>query len=54
MTPSTLVTDLTLKLRGGSPDDAPACGKIVYEAFKTISEQHGFPPDFRLWKYRKG
>jgi predicted N-acetyltransferase YhbS len=37
---------MTLKLRFGSPDDAQTCGKICYEAFKTISEQHGFPPDF--------
>jgi predicted N-acetyltransferase YhbS len=33
-------------LRPGRPDDAPACGKICYEAFKTISESHNFPPDF--------
>jgi GNAT superfamily N-acetyltransferase len=39
------VADLTLKLRAGSPDDAQTCGAICYEAFKTISAQHGFPPD---------
>ena len=32
-------------LRPGRPEDAAACGKICYEAFKTISEQHGFSPD---------
>lgn len=32
-------------LRPGRPEDAPACGKICYEAFKTISENHNFPPD---------
>jgi GNAT superfamily N-acetyltransferase len=37
---------MTLKLRFGSPDDAQTCGEICYEAFKTISEQHGFPTDF--------
>src|SRR5437868_981464 len=33
-------------LRSGSPQDAQICGKICYEAFKTISEKHGFPNDF--------
>lgn len=40
------VTDLNLKLRPGNLDDAPVCGEICYEAFKTISEHHGFPSDF--------
>ena len=33
-------------LRPGRPEDAERCGLICYEAFKTISEQHNFPPDF--------
>ncbi len=33
-------------LRAGRPDDATDCGRICYEAFKAISEQHNFPPDF--------
>jgi GNAT superfamily N-acetyltransferase len=33
-------------LRPGRPDDAAVCGSICYEAFKTISEHHNFPPDF--------
>jgi predicted N-acetyltransferase YhbS len=33
-------------LRTGKPDDAETCGAICYEAFKTLSEQHNFPPDF--------
>ena len=28
------------------PEDAPACGRIIYEAFKEIAERHAFPPDF--------
>jgi predicted N-acetyltransferase YhbS len=32
--------------RPGIPADAPACGRICYEAFKAIAEQHNFPPDF--------
>jgi len=37
---------MTTKLRTAHPDDAAACGKICYEAFKAIAERHGFPPDF--------
>jgi GNAT superfamily N-acetyltransferase len=32
--------------RSGTGADAPACGRIGYEAFKAIAEQHNFPPDF--------
>jgi GNAT superfamily N-acetyltransferase len=34
------------KLRSGTPADAETCGRICYNAFKTISEAHGFAPDF--------
>ena len=37
---------MALTLRRGTPADAAACGVIDYEAFKTLAEQHGFPPDF--------
>lgn len=37
---------MDVALRAGSPDDAVRCGWICYEAFKTVSEQHNFPPDF--------
>lgn len=37
---------MNFKLRVGSSADAEACGVICYEAFKAISEQHNFPPDF--------
>ena len=33
-------------LRAGMPEDASACGTICFEAFKSISEKHNFPPDF--------
>ena len=36
---------MTVRLRPASPDDAEPAGAICYEAFKTIAEQHGFPPD---------
>jgi GNAT superfamily N-acetyltransferase len=32
--------------RSGTAADAPVCGRIGYEAFKAIAEQHHFPPDF--------
>jgi GNAT superfamily N-acetyltransferase len=33
-------------VRKARPEDAPACGRICYEAFTKISTDHGFPPDF--------
>src|SRR4051812_3651780 len=36
---------MTVHLRPASLDDAEPAGAICYEAFKTIAEQHGFPPD---------
>lgn len=37
---------MDFSLRKGRLADADASGKICYDAFRTISEQHGFPPDF--------
>ena len=37
---------MELKLRSGTTEDAEICGRICYNAFKTISEAHGFAPDF--------
>jgi predicted N-acetyltransferase YhbS len=37
---------MTVTLRAGRPPDAEQCGRICYEAFKAIAEQHNFPPDF--------
>ena len=37
---------MNIKLRSGTPADAEICGRICYNAFKRISEAHGFPPDF--------
>jgi predicted N-acetyltransferase YhbS len=34
------------RIRQIEADDVPACGRIVYEAFRSISERHGFQPDF--------
>ena len=35
-----------VRLRPARPEDAPACGRICYEAFQTISSRHSFPADF--------
>ncbi|HYO61559.1 MAG TPA: GNAT family N-acetyltransferase [Actinomycetota bacterium] len=35
-----------LRLRAGRSEDADACGSICYGAFKAISDEHNFPPDF--------
>jgi hypothetical protein len=37
---------MNVTLRPGNAEDAQHCGAICYEAFKTIAEQHNFPPDF--------
>jgi predicted N-acetyltransferase YhbS len=39
---------MNIVLRPGQPTDAAACGVICYQAFKTISDQHNFPPDFTV------
>lgn len=36
----------TVTLRRGKLEDAKICGEICYNAFKTISGEHNFPPDF--------
>ena len=33
-------------LRRGRPADAPACGRICFDAFTRVAQAHGFPPDF--------
>lgn len=37
---------MDVTLREGLREDAQVCGKICYEAFKSIAEEHNFPPDF--------
>jgi predicted N-acetyltransferase YhbS len=37
---------MTLTIRSGKSEDAEECGRICYEAFKSIAEQHNFTPDF--------
>ena len=35
-----------LDIRPVQAADIPRCGEIMYLAFKTIADQHNFPPDF--------
>jgi predicted N-acetyltransferase YhbS len=37
---------VNVRIRKMKQEDAEACGLICYEAFKSISERHNFPPDF--------
>ena len=36
---------MTLTIRKGKPEDAQQCGRICYNAFKKIAEQHNYPSD---------
>jgi predicted N-acetyltransferase YhbS len=35
-----------VRIRPAGPEDAEACGRIIYEAFKGIAGRHNFRPDF--------
>lgn len=35
-----------VQIRMMKQEDVETCGRICYEAFKSIAERHGFPPDF--------
>ena len=37
---------MTPELRPATPADAEACGRIIFDAFREIADQHGFPWDF--------
>ena len=37
---------MNVNLRKARLEDADPCGRICFEAFKAIAEQHDFPPDF--------
>lgn len=34
-----------IEVRRAKPEDADTCGRICYEAFAAINDQHRFPPD---------
>ena len=37
---------MDVSLRRTVPADIPECGRILYEAFATLADRHGFPHDF--------
>jgi len=37
---------VNIEIRPSVPADAQACGRIMYEAFKSITDRHGFPAHF--------
>ncbi len=37
---------MAISLRAATPADAPECGRILFQAFKTLADHHNFPPDF--------
>lgn len=37
---------MQIALRPGAAEDANACGEICYDAFRSLANRHGFPPDF--------
>jgi predicted N-acetyltransferase YhbS len=38
-------TQADVSVRPATPDDIAACGRICFDAFSSISQAHGFPPD---------
>ena len=34
-----------MNIRNVDKADAQMCGRILYDAFKNLAEQHNFPPD---------
>jgi hypothetical protein len=41
---------MDVKLRSGTPEDAQTCGRICYEAFRTVAGEH----NFRLYVVKLG
>jgi predicted N-acetyltransferase YhbS len=37
---------MNITLRPAAPGDAPECGRVLYEAFKSLADHHNFPRDF--------
>ena len=37
---------MAAEIREAKEGDASICGRIAYEAFKAIADEHNFPPDF--------
>jgi len=46
MQPQPASDNSPIAVRKATPEDAPVCGRICYDAFTKISTEHAFPPDF--------
>ena len=42
---------MAIELRPARAEDVPELGRICYEAFKDISDRHGFPTDFETVEF---
>lgn len=45
---------MDVKLRPAKPEDAEACGRIFYEAFTRIAQEHNLPPDLPAAEHATG
>jgi len=43
---SWIAENQALVIRRATPADAEVCGKVCFEAFRTIAQKHNFPADF--------
>jgi GNAT superfamily N-acetyltransferase len=43
-----LSSSTPVAVRRATPNDATQCGRICYEAFRTLNDSHGFPPDIPM------
>jgi len=41
-----LTESQAIVIRRATPADAEVCGRICFEAFRTLANKHNFPPDF--------
>ena len=45
---------MDLKLRPGTSEDAQTCGRICYEAFSTLAQEHNFPKEMSTPEFAVG
>src|SRR5690349_19239331 len=45
---------MDVKLRPGTPEDAQTCGRICYEAFSTLAQEHNFPKEMSTPEFAVG
>ena len=45
---------MDITLRPAAQNDAPEAGRVLYEAFKSLADRHGFPADFPSVDFASG